>query len=224
MTITNDPVAAAEEEAAEAASLAKSLEERIREGDESVNAEDLAQAESLGRFAWLRVEAAKRKVTAARRQDVLATAKTLVEDLDDFVDVDKKLAQAWRTAVLSLRKLEVAADERVRLVEQAVSRIGDVDDQVRLHAEQSLDQLGVLPARFGGEMGFQLPARDLTIENAPTGRVVAAAVHEALSSNTLHGMSQQSAEPDLAGSTFASKVYGWPDMIRRTRADVEKLG
>lgn len=55
----------AEQEAAEAEQLLAALEERVRDGDEHVTAQQLADARELGRFAKLRAEAARRKADRA---------------------------------------------------------------------------------------------------------------------------------------------------------------
>ncbi|WP_411146990.1 hypothetical protein [Streptomyces sp. x-80] len=55
----------AEQEATEAEQLLTALEERVRDGDEHVTAQQLANARELGRFAKLRAEAARRKADHA---------------------------------------------------------------------------------------------------------------------------------------------------------------
>ncbi|WP_155059738.1 hypothetical protein [Streptomyces blattellae] len=55
----------AEQEATEAEQLLAALEERVRDGDEQVTAQQLADARELGRFAKLRAEAARRKADRA---------------------------------------------------------------------------------------------------------------------------------------------------------------
>ncbi|MFD8610536.1 hypothetical protein [Streptomyces sp. NPDC059631] len=58
----------AEQEASEAEQLLAALEERVRDGDEDVTAQQLADARELGRFAKLRAEAARRKADRAAAQ------------------------------------------------------------------------------------------------------------------------------------------------------------
>ncbi|GHA19696.1 hypothetical protein ACFOOM_10075 [Streptomyces echinoruber] len=71
-TISTDPheaaVEQAEQEAAKAEQLLAALEERVRDGDEQVTAQQLADARELGRFAKLRAEAARRKAERAAAQ------------------------------------------------------------------------------------------------------------------------------------------------------------
>ena len=67
-------LAAAQREADEAARLAAALEERVRDGDDSVTAGEVDEAHKLSRFARLRREAAERKAAAARA-DMVATAR-----------------------------------------------------------------------------------------------------------------------------------------------------
>ncbi|MFJ7587161.1 hypothetical protein ACIQZO_07140 [Streptomyces sp. NPDC097617] len=72
---TGAAVEQAQQEATEAEQLLAALEERVREGDEQVTADQLAGARELGRFAKLRAEAARRKADraaadAAERQRV----------------------------------------------------------------------------------------------------------------------------------------------------------
>ncbi|MFJ6483964.1 hypothetical protein ACIQK6_28140 [Streptomyces sp. NPDC091682] len=78
---TGAAIEQAEQEATEAEQLLAALEERVREGDEQVTADQLAGARELGRFAKLRAEAARRKADRAaadaaerQRADLLARA------------------------------------------------------------------------------------------------------------------------------------------------------
>ncbi|MFE3635816.1 hypothetical protein [Streptomyces sp. NPDC059168] len=77
-------VAQAEQEASEAEQLLAALEERVRDGDKNVTAQQLADARELGRFATLRAEAARRKADSAaakeaerQRADRLAQAAAM---------------------------------------------------------------------------------------------------------------------------------------------------
>ncbi|MEU3277295.1 hypothetical protein [Streptomyces antibioticus] len=65
---TGAAIEQAEQEAAEAEQLLAALEERVRDGDEHVTAQQLADARELGRFATLRAEAARRKAERATAQ------------------------------------------------------------------------------------------------------------------------------------------------------------
>ena len=59
-------VADAEAEAQEAVQLAAALEQRARDGDDSVTFEQIQEQEKLGRWAQIRADAAKRKAANAR--------------------------------------------------------------------------------------------------------------------------------------------------------------
>lgn len=75
-------VAVAETEAREAADLARALEDRVKDGDESVTPEALESARQLQGFAKLRKTAAERKAARAReteRQRQLAALREEIE-------------------------------------------------------------------------------------------------------------------------------------------------
>lgn len=79
---SEDPVAAAEQEAAEADALVAALEERVRAGDDQLTPDEIASAEQVARFARLRADAARRKATAeTERIRVAAIAKLDAEQV-----------------------------------------------------------------------------------------------------------------------------------------------
>jgi hypothetical protein len=83
-----DAVAAAEQEAAQAEQQFATLEERVREGDDTVTPAALTEQREAGRFARLRVEAARRKAVRqqqeeAARQQAAARAQVRAEVADD---------------------------------------------------------------------------------------------------------------------------------------------
>ncbi|MFD8695621.1 hypothetical protein [Kitasatospora purpeofusca] len=66
--------AAGDQEAAEAEQLLAALEDRVRDGDDTVTAEQVEEARGLRRFAQLRREAAQRKAESARKAQTNAEA------------------------------------------------------------------------------------------------------------------------------------------------------
>ncbi|MEU2251159.1 hypothetical protein [Streptomyces sp. NPDC019224] len=77
-------VATAVQEADEAAALAAALEERVRNGDDTVTPEQIANARELGTFAQLRAEATRRKAENAKREARLADLASLKADIDAY--------------------------------------------------------------------------------------------------------------------------------------------
>ncbi|WP_322984639.1 hypothetical protein [Streptomyces sp. S584] len=75
-------VAAAVQEADEAANLAQALEERVRNGDDTITPEQIANARELGQFAQLRADATRRKAEQAKRAARLADLTQLKADID----------------------------------------------------------------------------------------------------------------------------------------------
>ncbi|MFH9121121.1 hypothetical protein [Streptomyces globisporus] len=75
-------VAAAVQEADEAAALAAALEERVRNGDDTVTPEQIANARELGNFAQLRADATRRRAEDAKCDARLADLAQLKADID----------------------------------------------------------------------------------------------------------------------------------------------
>lgn len=98
----------AEQEAAEAEQLLAALEERVRDGDQQITAQQLTDARELGRFATLRAEAARRKAERAatkaaeqERTRIIADAVTLAEQTAAPTHVATAYQQA-RAALIAL--------------------------------------------------------------------------------------------------------------------------
>jgi len=111
---------AAEREAVAADEHAEALAERVREGDDTVTAEQLDAAQKAGMFARLRAEAAQRKARRAaeaaeqaHRQALTEQAVTLVDEQADPVSVAKAYEQA-RAAVAALVNAVDTHDGAVR--------------------------------------------------------------------------------------------------------------
>jgi DNA-directed RNA polymerase subunit F len=126
--VTDADVASAEREASEAAALVNALEERVRDGDESITVEQIEQARSLGRFARLRAEATARKVERAKqraRRQLVDQARARILDLAEgahptntaeMARVFGKTRDAIRSALAELRE---AAETRNALISDA---------------------------------------------------------------------------------------------------------
>ncbi|AYF31470.1 hypothetical protein CSH63_29295 [Micromonospora tulbaghiae] len=97
--VTDDDVTRAEREATEAAELVDALEDRVRDGDDSVTPDQIEQARSLGRFARLRAQATARKAERTKerqRRQALEQARTeirqrMADEAGGLADVDKAL-------------------------------------------------------------------------------------------------------------------------------------
>ncbi|HSX68660.1 hypothetical protein [Nocardioides sp.] len=109
----------AQNEAEEAEALLEALEERVREGDESVSPDEIATAERLGRFARLRVEAARRKAAAAKVEAVERECVAAGDAALAFVGSLRDLSVLQQEAAAAFAKYKAACDEqagRARLV------------------------------------------------------------------------------------------------------------
>jgi hypothetical protein len=105
-------VARAEQDAAEAEALAEALAERVRDGQD-VTPEELANAEQLGRFARLRVDAARRQLDRARRAHYARQCAELAAEMDTHAThTGHQLAALLRTAEQAVVAFLDAADER----------------------------------------------------------------------------------------------------------------
>lgn len=92
-------VRAAEQEKTEAEALATALEDRIKDGDETVTPQALEEARSLRGFAKLRTEAAQRKAERAREAERQRQLRTLRTEMKERPGLDHKhLADLLRTA------------------------------------------------------------------------------------------------------------------------------
>lgn len=216
MTTKTDPVAEARQEAAEAAELAATLEEQIRDGDDSITAADLAEAESLGKFAQLRAEAAERKVKETKRSAAIAASKKLAKDLENVDDSDAALVDAWVATVDALRALNAAAAARKDRIWEFINEIDQVKGQLNRDAGVDIDSAGILGPKYGNMYGFQVPAAGIDVLEVPLGLVLASAAHEALDQNAMQELASRinSKEDDLARSSTGQSVNGWPEAIR----------
>lgn len=104
----------AEEEAREAGALAEALEERVRDGDDTVSPDQVAKARELAGFARLRVEAARRRADKAKQEavsqqvsEVGAEARAFASEIASRADDVQELAGKAETV---LRELVDALD------------------------------------------------------------------------------------------------------------------
>ncbi|MBF6047733.1 hypothetical protein GO001_21220 [Streptomyces sp. NRRL B-1677] len=114
----------AEQEAAEAEQLLAALEERVRDGDEQVTAQQLADARELGTFARLRAEAARRKAdraaqAAAEQQRAAHLAEAAAMAASGGPLDDAALAAAYATARAAVRAFVTASEAYNAAIEQA---------------------------------------------------------------------------------------------------------
>lgn len=128
---TGAAIEQAEQEATEAEQLLAALEERVREGDEQVTADQLAGARELGRFAKLRAEAARRKADRAaadtaerQRTDLLARAAAMTApggplDADSLAATYAAARDAIRTFVTASEGYNDAIGDAARLLAAA---------------------------------------------------------------------------------------------------------
>lgn len=125
-TDTADPVRQAEQEAAEAETLAAALAERVRDG-EDVSPEELDNAERLGRFARLRIEAAQRKVAKAReaeRQEKLAELAAELRAHESDPDEFDQLLTNIETAVTAFAQACADRNAEVQRFRAQMTHLG----------------------------------------------------------------------------------------------------
>lgn len=83
----------AEQEAEDAAQLADTLEQRVINGDDDITAEEIAEAERLGRFARLRAQATAKRAEKAKRAARLRDLDALRAEIEGYaIDGGQKLA------------------------------------------------------------------------------------------------------------------------------------
>ncbi|MFH8471974.1 hypothetical protein [Streptomyces sp. NPDC018000] len=118
-----DEVTTAEQEAAEAEQLLGALEERVRDGDDEVTPQQLAEQRELSGFAKLRAEAARRKAERAaakaeekRRADLVAQAVDLADGKGDRAPIAAK----YDAALAAVAELVAAVEQH----DQAVTKAG----------------------------------------------------------------------------------------------------
>ncbi|URN12497.1 hypothetical protein LUW77_14960 [Streptomyces radiopugnans] len=170
-----DDVTAAEQEAAEAEQLLTALEERVRDGDDTVTADQLASTRELGRFARLRAEAARRKAERAAEAARLDAVAALADEIR-AADTDRTaLAEAVDRLTTALRDVVTLAEEHNQQLAQWRNRAM---------------QIGVQPGPTGHRLGPKtagmrlvsdrgLSVDDVEFAPVPTGSLISAAVHRA---------------------------------------------
>ncbi|MER5401661.1 hypothetical protein [Streptomyces sp. NPDC002599] len=135
-TDTPPDVAQAEAEAREADDLLAALEERVRDGDDQVTPQQLAEQRELSGFAKLRAEAARRKANraaakAAAAEQAAAFAKA-AKLLDDRADTTK-LAATYENARTALAALVADIDDYNNAVTEVarILRAADAPEEGR---------------------------------------------------------------------------------------------
>lgn len=138
-------ITAAEQEADEAARLLEALEERVRDGDDTVTPNEIASARELGNFARLRADATARKAAAAQQ-----TARTLaIQELRAEIEQHSQqrgtqYAQLLRTAEDSLRAFLNAASADNEQLRQWRQRMVDLDiPEVRAYGPPATEHAGL---------------------------------------------------------------------------------
>ncbi|WP_328488238.1 hypothetical protein [Streptomyces zaomyceticus] len=119
-------VADAEQESREAAALVAALEERVRDGDDTVTPKEIATARELGHFAKLRADATARKAADAKRTARLAALTELRADIDAYTettDTDQLIDNIF-DALLAYTQHFTAHNERVNQWRTRMAELG----------------------------------------------------------------------------------------------------
>lgn len=141
-------VATAEQEAKEAAGLVAALEERVRNGDDTVTPEQIASARELGSFAQLRADATARKAADAKRTARLAACDELRQEIEEYeADNGDQAAQLLDTAYAAL----VAVIDHMHTHSQKLTAWRD--RMLELDIPEHLSPL--IPAAAHGHLGRQ---------------------------------------------------------------------
>ena len=110
-------VADAEAEAQEAVQLAAALEQRARDGDDSVTFEQIQEQEKLGRWAQIRADAAKRKAANAREAVRQGELGIIRAEMDTYAAAEGEhfgdLLKGVETAVLAFAAAYVQHNQTI---------------------------------------------------------------------------------------------------------------
>lgn len=183
--VTDADVEQAEQEAAEAAQLVHALEERVRDGDDTVTHDEIEHARSLGRFAQLRADATRRKADRAKAAAHAQALAQLRTEILDGISGGPSSAAAVHAALdgvdKAIAKFLTAADKHNLWHAGIRERIRDLC-QVAPDATRGADeQSGIAygdEARHGQDPAW-IAAGDETIEEVSPGELLAAAVFQA---------------------------------------------
>ncbi|WP_406469050.1 hypothetical protein OH738_18130 [Streptomyces hirsutus] len=167
-------LATAQAELDDARAILATLQEQVRNGNQDITPQQLADQRELIAFAELRITAAERAERAAaaealtaRAEAVGARARTLVEE-----DSTEPITTAVRAVIASVRDLlTAAADRHATIHEVAV-------EGVRLNEELGRSDNDAWPSRAYGFMAQTHPTASVTAMGA--GRAEAVAAHRLL--------------------------------------------
>jgi hypothetical protein len=153
----------AEQEAREAAALAETLEERVRDGDESVGPEQLEKARSLAGFLRLRQEAAARKAERAREAARLKACEELAAEVEAYsTDNGPRYAELRQDVVDAVTAFTTALGDRNERIQEWLRRATELGVPTAPRAQREHGRLG-----WNGNNGPTIFARDVTLSHAP---------------------------------------------------------
>ncbi|MGW1799156.1 hypothetical protein ACWCQN_25100 [Streptomyces sp. NPDC001984] len=139
-------VATAEQEAEEAVALVDALEEKVRDGDDTVTPEELANRRELGSFAKLRAEATRRKAEKAKRAARLTVCEELRDEIEAYAaGSGQHFAELLRAAQDAVEAFVAAVDERNQHIDGWRQRMQDL--HVPAHNNP------VIPPKEHGQLG-----------------------------------------------------------------------
>ncbi|MGW7706327.1 hypothetical protein [Streptomyces sp. NPDC054771] len=225
-----DPVEQAATEAAEADALLAALEERVRDGDDTVTPDQLASTRELGRFAKLRAEAARRKADRAaaaeaerERAATIAQAVTLVAEQANPAKVAAAYETA-RTALVALLTATTTHDDAIREAAALLRKVGA--PAIRRHvASPTGGEWEHAPASVTAPtVEHQQGNGALSIE---TGRAVSAVGTGPLLVTLLdqvareHDVRMPTGQPEFTRAALAEHVNRNGDTVRRILARAE---
>ncbi|MGW3352571.1 hypothetical protein ACWDA3_55560 [Nonomuraea rubra] len=194
-----DEIGQAEREAADADQLVAALEERVREGDESVTPEQIAAQRELGKFARLRAEGARRKAEKARRAVREQAMAELADEMRAAGRDEEQLVAAIDTFESALRALgEAVAGHNQRVVEWR-KRMQALDIPHDGHGG---------PEHAGlawNERGHHVSVDGQTVRRLSTGRLVGI---------TVHRVAHEWWRADQRGARYGTEYGGRPLAVR----------
>lgn len=187
--VTAIDVDRAEQEASEAAALVDALEERVRDGDDTISPDEIEQAKKLGAFARLRVEATRRKADrAAAAAHRRALAELRAQLLDDATGGPARLAEI----AAALTGVDKAIAEFVDAAERHNTWHAETRERLRTLTEEPGHNVKGLDEESGLAFADRRSPRDLAVivvdgqavEEVEPGMLLAASVFQAADRST----------------------------------------
>lgn len=206
-------LATARAELDDARATLATLQEQVRNGDDTVTAQQLADQRELIEYAALRVTAAQRAEQQAAADDLDARATAVGDAVRDLVAEDSTapLVTAVQAVISAVQGLAAAADER----ETRIRKVASAGES--MNAELGWSPRNPWPSRQYGFLAQTTPP--VNVVAVDTGRAVATPLGELLGAAVASALVGRSG----ALSTAAQLMSGVPEGVARVSAGVPGL-